>query len=385
MTHTTRPAPPHTTAGMTPMRMTVLFVALFAALANTAFAQAAPPDFHGRVYLKTGELFTLRDRWTPPDMGKRVREKAAYIADSSMNKLPSIPVESAFAFETVNKIRRIAFSASCRIEAPGTYRFVREITYDQSDGTRISLTQYWALVVTSPVLVPKLDPFYFPHEPAYFSFASGHSDFERYSFAVYDQNNPASPVFSGKGPVVQLDSLTLRPDVIRFEEASHTYIVKGMYDGRQFMYKKGPADTAAPVLSEWTVTVRKPVFQMLQTWLPEQEFDDSTLAFQVGNSLKLQSIAYANLCEFRCVYFSKKTNTYVYTPMTIRDIKVESDKSFLESSETYSAVPDGFYNLIEIKRNETIALPPSGVEVRLTISFRTQYEQITRRYKAIVF
>jgi len=365
------------------MRMIVLFAALF----NIAAAQTAPLlDFHGRMYLKTGELFTLRDHWTPPELGKRVREKSAYIADSSMKKLPAIPVESDFTFETVNKVRQIAFSASCRIETPGTYKFVRELSYDAIDGNRYSFRQYWVLVVTSPVLTPKLDPFYYPHETAYFNFASGHGDFERYSFAIYDQARPsAPPVYAARGPVVQLDSLTLRADVLLFDEPFHTYIVKGMYDGRQFRYSRGPGDTAAAALSEWTITIRKPIFQILQTWLPEQEFNDTTLAYQLGNSLKLQSIAYANLCEFRCVYFSKKGNTYIFTPMDIRDIKVECDKSFLESSETYTSVPESFYQLIEIKRDETVALPASGVEARLTLSFRTQYEQVTRRYRAIVY
>lgn len=378
----TRPMKRPITAGITTMRMIVLFIALV----NVAFAQTAPTlDYHGKYFLKTGELFSLRDHWTPPDLGKRVKSKAAYVADSSLKMLPAVAVVSDFTFETANKVRQIAFSASCRIETPGTYKFVRELSYDGADGTPYKLKQYWILVVASPILDPKLDAFYFPNEAAYFTFTAGHSDFERYSYEIYDSGNPSTPVITGKGPVVQLDSLTHRQGVVQFEEPSHRYVIKGMYDGRQFMFKRTAADTAAPALSEWTITVRKPQFQMLHTWMTEKEFDDTTQAYQLANALKLQSLAYANLCEFRCVYFSQKGNSYIYTPMNISDIKVESDKSFLESSEAYTAVPVGFYNLIEIKRNDSIRLPEAGVEVRLMMTFRTQFEQVTRRFKAIVY
>ncbi|HLP15022.1 MAG TPA: hypothetical protein VK470_02120 [Bacteroidota bacterium] len=342
-------------------------------------------EFRGNHQRKTGELFTVSDIWLPPDMGQHVGKASAYVENRSNQRLPAIGVRSEFKTIKDKELNKwgIDCMASCRFDSAGTYRFVREVSYTGLSGTKFVVKQYWILDVSAPVLEPKLDSVYYPYEKGYFNFASGHSDYDKYSWTIYDPANPGRRSFSGTGPVVPLDSLTRWDSVLVEFEPRHQYVIKGMYDGQSFRYAKTGAGNALSGQSLWTITINKPVLQELNTWPLEDDFNKAAPAERAANSLKLHSYLFANLCEFRYAYFSRKGNSYIYTPMLISGIEVESSSRIL--SNTCTETQEGFYHLIQIRRKDDKA-PPLGksTDVTLRISFYTQYEQVERRCKAIV-
>jgi hypothetical protein len=253
------------------------------------------------------------------------------------------------------------------IEEPGTYYIKIGVNASGEVGA-LKKDFYYMVIVSNPKIAAPvvLRDKYFFSEKETFSFATvDYPDPTLYSFEILDGSNV---VYSGSGPVVQLDSMLRTQSYV-----GKTLKVVGKYQGKEFTYFEG--STGSTKRSTWEFSIAKPNLENLHNW--EIKPNDQWL-LSVYNK---QSLA------FWFVYIGNTPNGFAVTVPEITGLRVTSDPDNFVGGASGNRI-SGSFRIVDVSVNEEF-LNQMQVgdeqQVKLKITFRTQFgESVTKEYYAVI-
>ncbi len=255
-----------------------------------------------------------------------------------------------------------------KVEQPGRYYAKLRVSASTELGSATKEV-FYPIIVSYPTLAAPIDvrSSYFYTESATFSFATiEYNDPTKYSFVMTDDGG--NTLVSGKGPIVKLDTLTNN-----INNVGKRVTVKGLYEGKEFTFGQN-GQTGA---TSWQFTIDKPAISKFNSWASDQQKTQDTWITPGNPSSK----------SFLFTYFGKTPNGYVAIKPEVKNLSVRSDpENFVSGARVRGG--GGVFSYIDIDVNpEFMELMEVGsdVDIKLTITFRTQFgEQVREEYYGLV-
>jgi hypothetical protein len=258
---------------------------------------------------------------------------------------------------------------------PGEYVIEKVFSGRGEEGPPVVKKQSWNIIVKYPTLAGPLsrDTYYFPGEKPVISFAT--LEFPEATGYRYEILQGDKVVKSGSGSNVFLDSL-----VNDTRSVGKEFDVRGYYKDSTFSFLAAGDSTVHE--SKWHFKVRMPILDMANLWCS----DDTTKQENLPQ-LPMGLNADYNPRLFSFTYLGSKGKALILSQVLIRNPKVEAiPADFLAGSSL--PVQGKVWTDITITPNEEFLKRGRRNQlkyVEIIFTFETQFEQITRRFRAYVY
>jgi hypothetical protein len=242
--------------------------------------------------------------------------------------------------------------------SPKENNYIIEIKYPTASSTKIP------------------DKTYFVGEKSTFSFATDeYNENSKYSWSIFNREDTIKSILSGNGPIVKLDSL------FDDENIGKSFVVKGFYDGKTFVYKNPVSKKEKETRWEFAISNDMGMDDW-SLWKLESNKDEKVPLLDICNE------SYWNAHTFTYQHKIRKgTNTILLNP-SIKSVRAEFSIPGLITEQPI-VKKDGYLSLIKFKFNKDV-FEDVGLEgqkeVTLKLSFKTVLgKTIVKNYRAILF
>lgn len=258
------------------------------------------------------------------------------------------------------------------VDQAGTYYIKANLKGTAEQGA-LNATLHYLVIADYPTIA---NPFtirkdYYYSENQSFSFAMlEYSDVNSYSYKIQDAGGAI--LDQGKGPIVSLEKV-----LNTIDNVGKQVVVKGFYRDKEITYRDPISKEVKK--ANWEFNIKRLDINPFSGWAAV----DKT---QKEQETKWEISVYNEFSKtFLFGYLAKTPSGFVFVPPEIKNLQVRSDPEGFSNSgivSKFGAFPTVIINVNEEFMN-TIPVG-EGEDIKLTISFRTQFETIKKEFRATV-
>jgi hypothetical protein len=256
------------------------------------------------------------------------------------------------------------------INEAGTY-YLKATLSGSAELGNFNRSIYYMVIVENPTLASTINlrSNYFYSEGESFSFATvEYTEPNSYSYKIVDPSGAA--LEQGQGAIVKLDKV-----LSEYTNVGKTITIQGFYENSAIYYKNNSGGT--PQKSEWQLTIDRPNLTMFSGWI-EATKDNENTEWMIS--------VYNNMSKmFLFGYMGVRPGGFVFAKPEIRNLQVTSDPPGFLAGAMVGAF--GVFPTVNINVSEDFmnTLEVGGdIDVKLSISFRTQFETVRKEFRATV-